>query len=186
MTENWNSKLESISQEESALFSILLLSAAFTVYMGPYNYQLRQKILRDWLHYLWEQGMPCAIVKSFEGQNTYDENGNNMIKTNNYIDFSFNYDDHIISLCQITCGEEICKHWLTLNLRLHDIENLIIMKSIIKRALLVVDPQSTLCNKLIDHVKEPKQEVIYLSISNRYLYFFLFPTSGWIIRKGNI
>ena len=144
--------------------------------MGPYNYQLRRKILRHWLRYLWEQGMPCAILKSFdkERQSTYDENGNTMRETNTCNNFSFNYDDHILSLCQITCGEDICKHWLTLNLRLHDIENLIIMKSIIKRALLVVDPQSALCNKLIDHVREPKQEVIYLNISNRYLYFTFF------------
>ena len=177
--------MESISQEESTLFSILLLSAAFTVYMGPYNYQLRQKILRHWLHYLWEQGMPCDILKSFdkERQKTYNKNGNTKTEVNTYNDFSFKYDDHVLSLCRKTCGDEICKHWLTLNLHLHDMENLIIMKSAIKRALLVVDPQSTLSNKLIDNIKEPKQKVIYLNISNRYLYFLLFHTSNCIIGK---
>ena len=76
------------------------------------------------------------------------------------------YDKFHIYPYMYTAGEELCRHWLTLNLSLHDMENLAIIMAPLKRALFVVDPNDQL-ERLIGEMTLSDQTVVELDVSQR-------------------
>ncbi|XP_057302207.1 uncharacterized protein LOC130636487 isoform X2 [Hydractinia symbiolongicarpus] len=167
---NWESLLACIENEEVLLPSNVVLAAAFSVYMPPYKLSFRKHMLMNvWPKCLAEQGMNAfrgsksdisflLVVSSF-GSNTEKEESSDSSAHDSY-------QNHLFVLVRYLIGEELSRHWLTMNLNVDDIENLAMIKSPIQQALLVTDPLNRFSG-LISHIKHETQDVVELDMQQR-------------------
>jgi len=168
LTTVWNNSLADIKFQEERLFSGLIVSCAYSVYMGPYNHQFRKELITNhWLQCLQEQGMVFTCKRiSKPNQVELDENEINDSPSGEDIKSNL-YEDCMLTIFQYLCGEELCKHLLTLNYQINDFESLALMKSdYVKKALLVIDSANQL-QKFIKYIQLPDQPINILNVANR-------------------
>ena len=170
LTHDWKATLDSMEAEEKSLNSEIVLAASYSVYMGPYNSVFRKTMLmKYWSKCLIDRGMKLEINGRSDVLFSMTSDVNNELiekcemKEEEEID---SYRNYLLLLLKLLVGEELCRHWLTLNFSLHDLENLAIVMAPLKRALFVVDPNNKL-EHLIDQMTLPDQTVVELDVSQR-------------------
>ena len=180
MTSNWKLTLSSIELEEQSLYSGIVCAAAFSVYMGPYNNAFRKKMLmKHWSKCLVDRGIPVVnsrsnilssvecntssndSVKVNENEATLEDNDSSVSESK-----VLSYHNYILFIIKCLVGEELCRHWLTLNYDSDDLENLAIINTPLRKSLFFVDPHDRL-KMLINQVKIHDQPVVELDVTQR-------------------
>lgn len=160
--------------EEKSLNSEVVLASAYSVYLGPYNGSFRMKMInKHWSKCLLDRGISLQINRRsdmiFSMETYLNIEPDRINEMEGLEDDHDAYHNSLLVILKLLVGEELCRHWLTLNFSVHGMENLGIMMAPLKRALLVIDPNEKL-EGLIDQMTLPDQTVVELDVSQRWIH----------------
>lgn len=185
MTNDWKQRLVSLDVKSENVSSEVLLAAAFSVYMGPYDEGFRKDMLtKHWFQCLANQGMPVDFAASAgECKNNTEEtvfslglkevvSATENIDTPPHVIVSTTtstppYEDVFYAMAKNLINENVLRRWLTQEFSWNDVQSLVLLTPPLRRAVYCIDPEQRL-RGLVAEMLLPGQELVELDFSQRY------------------
>lgn len=208
MKNDWKESLASLDAQSKNTPSEVLLAAAFSVYMGPYDEEFRKKMLtQHWTECLINQGMPVDFLTAHQPNNN-ESNTLSLGLRQEVIDANDNqitpkggsdvtqstslsiktvpppYEDVFYAMAKNLTPERTLRRWLTQGFDWNTIESLVLLNPPLKRAVYCIDPEKRLASLMAEMIEEG-QELVELDFSQRYVFYnmlllFLFRDTFWV------
>ena len=208
LTNDWKQRLISLDVKSENISSEVLLAAAFSVYMGPYDEDFRKEMLtKHWFQCLANQGMPVDFTAASASENKngtafslglrevesnteknatpQNEVSTEMTDTPSHVVLSANrtlpYEDVFYGIAKNLTNENTMRRWLTQGFSWNDVQSLVLLNPPLRRAVYCIDPEQRL-RGLVAEMLLPNQELVELDFSQRYVsfFYFLFRTLNYI------
>ena len=174
LTEDWKDTLKSLDQYTTNICSEVLLAAAFSVYMGPYDEGFRSKMLtQHWYQCLINQGMSVdlghqdnIIIGSKKDAGSSEAKQDKTLESGSNTPPQLSYYDMFYQVAQSLVHEDTLRKWLTQGYNWDVIQNLVLLNTPLKRAVYCMDPGHRL-GQWLQELRLESQEIIELDYAQR-------------------